>query len=452
MKARTRIVLRWVGIVLLAVLIIYTVLNILAQRELRKAYEALAQAGRPIHGRDLRDEAQRQEQTEVNAGPLYEAACLLLRAYPADASLLSILELEPAETGETDFFKQVCETSDLVRYNAENTAALDALRVLAQHPAMLEAMDLIEQALHSKRCDLYSNDKKFRWAVRNYIPKILSAMGRVQALDRDCLKAWELARASLFVADSLEKESSFYSLMARVAQASMGLDTVQWLCDVCPPTAEITRSLIPAIKASESIEPFVEAIDAERISFTEGVFESPWSSAWLRGDSPGLPERLILTAMSLNPLLDADHAAYLDIMREEAQKASQPYTPITEDPPLVERIPFYCVVSRMVTPTAAELRVRYLRSVAKARVTRVGLGVINYCQEHEALPETLEAAGAGDILDPFTEQPLLYESQERGFVISSVGPDQIDARNVSPDGDDEDVDDIIWRWEAPTNN
>jgi len=92
----------------------------------------------------------------------------------------------------------------------------------------------------------------------------------------------------------------------------------------------------------------------------------------------------------------------------------------------------------------------YFRLVADVRITEVFLALRCYHLEHGRLPESLDALAPAYLeevpLDPFAEQPFIYEPQADPPRILSVGPDQ---RRDAPDAEEGDDIAVELTFPAP---
>jgi hypothetical protein len=450
-------VLRVLGILILGIAIAYVALETWATKQLTRAYEALARDGRPFHADQI---LPAQVPIEENASLLYQAASLVLRAQPGDASLLASLpsdlrwgpQLERLKV-DGDLYYQLRGVAGALLRESTNIQLQEAQRTLARHPAVLQALDMVERGARREHCQFELGPVgllSVNYLDLQSLTKILAATSRIRALDGQEAKAWQLARLSLRVANALEEDHLLLGQLVRIGQARNALNTVQWLCDIYPPTPETADSLIGEITPFEDIHPLVRSFDGERLYCTEQMFRSPETSPELIGENPDIPARLVHAGLAFYPLWRAEHAAYLNLIREEVEMALLPYDPsvIAQSP--LERIPFYCVLAKIMAPNLISARIGCLSTVAEARITRAGLGVIKYWEKQGSVPETLEAAGVEDILDPFTNAPLVYEPLPVGFMISSLGPSQggryPEAEcygHYRPSS---------WRWQVPRQN
>ncbi len=191
-----------------------------------------------------------------------------------------------------------------------------------------------------------------------------------------------------------------------------------------------------ALKDFESMAPFVSALDGERLLLGEWAFNL--QSADVRkavfGDSGKSSIRSVIGWVLLSsPLSLYDHAAYLKMMHTYAKAATEPYS-LEEAKRLEEQVmefPWYNILTHMLVPALSATKARMLAMNADARITRAGLALLKYRQAKGAFPNDLRDLGMGNLLDPFTAKPLLYQMTPSGFTLDSVGENLVDDKGMA---------------------
>ena len=118
MKGRTAAILKWVGIVIIAIGVVYAVVLASGKRALRRAYADLKADGRPITLEEIIPPAIPEPE---NAAPLYKAAILLLRAEPSGegnlfkelTSLAAGILKDGADAEGEELFRALCQRSEV---------------------------------------------------------------------------------------------------------------------------------------------------------------------------------------------------------------------------------------------------------------------------------------------------------------------------------------------------
>ena len=83
---------------------------------------------------------------------------------------------------------------------------------------------------------------------------------------------------------------------------------------------------------------------------------------------------------------------------------------------------------------------------ANARITQAGLVVLSHKEENGAYPDDLSELEKGEWIDSFTGKPLVYKTSSSGFVVYSLGENQVDDNGTEVDPEKEDKGDLVWRY------
>jgi hypothetical protein len=94
----------------------------------------------------------------------------------------------------------------------------------------------------------------------------------------------------------------------------------------------------------------------------------------------------------------------------------------------------------------------HCRTVASVRITRAGLALLRYKQAHGTWPSTLDDLDRKDLIDPFTQQSLVYRPEGEGFVVYSVDEDRKDNGGIPEPVERRGGRDIVWRFPEPKTN
>lgn len=446
MKKRTVKVLTGTAIVLVTLGVIYAIWVALSASKLHQAYTALEKAGRPTRAEHV---IPPQVSETENAALLYESAVLLLKAQRApEGNLLEYLDRllakflhkadEPLGAG------QLAELRDLLDQDII-TRALFAIQLGAERPAC--RFDL----------DYGAGTNMLLPHLRNWrtLSEIVGTKTQFEAEAGRSQYSWDLALTQLRFTDGLRNEPLFISQVVRISQIEYACRTIRALCALTPPSQERYGVLDGLLKGLEDVTPLVRAADGERLVFGDPTFKLPVNErqealAVLTSpdDEPGIVGRLIARAISFKPLLLADHAAYLRVMRESAEMLEHAYSPdkIETLRDIATKTGKYHVLTSMLVPATARVKELHTRMVANIRLARAGLGLLRYRQAHGTWPENLGGLRLEDLDDPFSQGPLLYRPEGEAFILYSVGPDQKDNHGIPgpPDGDAEY--DLVWRF------
>jgi hypothetical protein len=299
---------------------------------------------------------------------------------------------------------------------------------------------------------------------------IIRARANMEAEAGHPAKAWDLVLTQLRFADSLRLDPASTSQYTRLTVTLWACRTIQSLCETAPPDQERGQALEALLARQDSVELLIRGVDGERLLIGEWFFGLPrdeldkilWTETGSHQNDVLPPAfvkaiyRLGFQVIAFKPRLVADHAAYLDLMRKRVDLLRGPYRNRKEFDQFLETS-HWNVLANMLAGGSYGIHV-YRRQVADLRMTRAGLALLQYKRTRGAFPETLEALGLGELLDPFTDKPLHYRPEGEGFVVHSVGEDGKD-NGGTPKPEREEAAppsrrkpmayDQVWRFPAP---
>lgn len=443
MRKRTVKILKIIAIVLFVLSLIYAVAVGVSSAKLRKAYATLEKAGRPMEPADV---IPPEVPDAENAALLYESAILLLKAQPApDGNLL-------------DYLRGL--------YNKFMTESLDPdklaeFKQLIEQDAVSQALSLIEQGTRRKSCRF---DYDYKAGFNMLLPHLAGLRDVARLLGaRSCIEAeagrpdaaWNYALTQLKFADALRNEPILISFLVRLASIRTSCETIQRICEVAPPSAEQYKTVESLLSNYEGIEPLVLALDGERLLCGEWVFnllrngsdEDLKSLSSMVGS--GFGGVLIKLYSAFKPLLIADQAAYVQTIDEDTRLAQQPYSPNdvrTIDRNVDQMRSRLNIITSMLVPALGRVKEIYWETIARMRITRAGLALLQEKKAQGTFPQTLESIKLKNFDDPFSNELLHYKLQGQGFIVYSVGPDQKD-NGGSPKEKKQKTDwDIVWSY------
>ncbi|MBP8302642.1 MAG: hypothetical protein KBE04_00785 [Phycisphaerae bacterium] len=446
-RERITSMLKWTGIVVVGLAVIYAVFLVGSTIQLRRAYADLAKEGRPMRAEEV---IPAQVPDGENAALLYQSAILRLKAEPAgEENLLERLgglsnrsldePLDPNEQGELDR--------------------------LLQSPCLEQALGILEEGSRRPQCrfDLdYDKGLGIQFGHASglhNITSILCAKADGEASRGDGARAWQTLETTLRLAEALRSEPFLLSQAVRMSHIRKALATLQRLCQESPPGPQQIAACNNLLKTLDDEGPYIAALDGERLLFGEWVFRLRRSD--LRSLSEALREEESWESWSLwlgwpcKPLLQVDHATYLRAMHTHMQTVQGPYTyaGMARVGQAIDGLPWYARATKSIIPSMV-IAVRHLESKALVRVTLVGLAALSYRQAHTVFPEDIDALGLQDLVDPFSGQSPVYRPEGEGFIVYSVGPDQKDNSATPRPKDRGDPNyregwDIVWRYPGP---
>lgn len=434
MKKRTATVLKWIGFAAIAVCFFYAALLGLANRSLRRAYAALESDGRPM----------KAEQIIPPKIPDADNAALVYKAV--------VLQLKAERAGEEDLFAELSSLAARILSDKPDAAAKKQFIEFSERPVVQDAMTRLRSSGDKKGCRYDIDYTKGAGLLLPHLTELLSlsrilcARARVEADAGNASEAWGNVITAFQLATALHDEPMLISQLIRIAQFNLACDALRAVATSYPPDQQQNDEIIQLLDAFDDMKPLVSAMDAERLLLGEWAFNLP--KLGLRKvvaleDSNARHSSGLVAFLS--PLA-FDHAAYLAVLHAYAKNAAEPYSKhdATLDQELLNDVPRYCVLTRMVVPAYSATKGRYISMIAQARVARAGLAVLKYVQNGNRYPKDLDVLQPGNRIDPFTGSNLVYHAASSGFTLYSVG------ENLTDDGGaiskTKRSGDIVWHY------
>ncbi|UCD51497.1 MAG: hypothetical protein JSW27_02475 [Phycisphaerales bacterium] len=426
MHRRSKKILMGAGVVVGLLIVIYGVALARSSTKLRAAYTALEEDGRPMVAAEL---IPPEVPEAENAAPyyLYAADVLKQQAVTRKKTLLEHLgALAFTFMGDT--------------FEPEERAELEAL--MAQEN-VISVLTALEQALQRPACR-FDCDYDNGLLTEAFPSRDLRLLARLWGV-RACLEAeagraahaWDMVQTQFRCADVLRYTPTVGGHLSRLGIISDLCHVVRKLYEIAPPSDEVCWKVEALLADHVDIEPLIYALDAERLLRGEWLFNLPHDRLYeaLRRDGmilshSGGPEafsRLAFRAIAFRPRLLADHAAYLQAMRSAVHVLQSPYA-LREGAinQAYEDLSDRSLLTQELTPNIVFVKKIHCNMVAKVRLTRAGLRLLQYEKTHGTFPESLDALGLADLADPFVDKPLHYRTDGDGFLVYSVGEDQQD--------------------------
>ncbi|UCG58751.1 MAG: hypothetical protein JSU70_04400 [Phycisphaerales bacterium] len=417
--------------------------------KLRAAQAALEADGRPINAAEMIPPEVPDEQ---NAALFYErAAAALKRQHTPRKTLLEYL-------------------SDLSRFafrdspDPERRAELERL---IKQDLVVRALADIEQGTQRPACRF---NRDYRGGLLADLPmskdarglvRILAARAGLEAEGGDPHKAWETVQTQLRLADAFRDEPTCDSQLTRVIMTNYSCRIIQELCEDALPDEDGCRKIDSILKGLDGVEPLVRAVDAERLLKGEWLFSLPRDemyealsqSPWVGDEGPEILRRLAFRFIVFRPRLLADHAAYLQRMRKGTQLLQGPYVPRgTEGYEEIWNVPGHYLLTHDLSPMLEFMTRFYCKAMTRLRLTRAGLGLLQYRRTHGAYPATLDALGLEGLNDPFTNESLRYRNEGESFLVYGVDEDCKDNGGTEKESREDKEFDILWRFPRQTED
>lgn len=462
-KTYVKVALTAAGLIVMLGLV-YTVALLRSRAQLRRAYVALEQAGRPMNASDI---IPPDASDSANAAVLYQDAVALLKAVPVEPrDIGSDVSESAAEANrlseEKDLFGYLVRLSALYLRDSIRQERYVELKELMESDTVVRALACIEQGTQRPRCR-FERDYDLASLIETRTTVALEVKGlayllatrtHLAARAGDAERAWHLAKVLVKLADALRDEPLHLSQLIRVGMIEQACDTVQRLCTKTATDVIPQDDIDEFLRTFEDITPLERALDGGRLLIAERVFAQSRPKLYktlqqLRGPGtePEFLHRLRFQALAFKPRLLVDHAAYLELVYKFTELLKGPYVP--SDSAAYKKIDRLVQNQHGITGLMVpfyHLNPIYSRMLANVRLTRSGLELLQHRCLHGDFPQTLADLKEEPLIDPFSRKPLLYRPENDGFLIYSVGPDQTDnSGRIRAPKQDKDYD-LIWRY------
>jgi hypothetical protein len=426
MHRRTKKILIGFGVFVGILIAIYGILLIRSTVKLRRAYADLETAGRPMKAAEVIPEPVPEA---LNAAMLYQRAVATLKEVPAPKKDM----LDYLGKLSYGYLRDDLDANEVAEFET-----------LIGREEVATSLSLLGQALERPECRFDRDykagelDSPFELHGLRRIAAIARAKVYRQAKNGDATQVWDVVRAQFKIADALASDPSMDTQFARTCLIRDCCYTIQELCAITPADAESYRKIQDVLRGFDGVEPWVRAVDAERLVRGEHLFSLSPDELYkaVQGDNSssgtGSNEldtffRFMFRVATFRPSLMAAHAAYLRAMLKAVELYESPYVPRKTgirkefDDAFEGRW-----LAHWVSHVNDYFKESHCDMVARLNMTRAGLGVLEYRREHGTFPKSLDDLKLDKLTDPFVEQPLHYRVEKDGFLIYSVGEDMHD--------------------------
>ncbi|MCF7972799.1 MAG: hypothetical protein K9N55_03180 [Phycisphaerae bacterium] len=440
MKDKTKKRIKRVLVVIVVLGVIYALALGIGLAKLHNVHHALKASGRPM---TLDAVIPAPVADYENAALLYSSAIALLKAEPAD------------EVSLMEHLKTLLKT---VQADEPNEAALQEIDRWLDTDLMKESFSLVKKGTQRSDCrfDLdYEDGFDIQMTHLQGLRTLMRLMARQAerlALQAQYDQAWQLTETMARFAEASREEPLLINQLVRIAQINVVLEAIETLCRTSIPSKAQAVTLDHLFISFASREPMAKALDGERLICDSTIFGSRDRTQLYRVlEMPGDSERFLLAAyMRLaRPVLLADRAYYLRVMDTVSRLYETPYASltktafdITEDPPACY------LITRMFLPAYYRVYELNTTMVARLRITKIGLDLIEHRQAQDTFPDTLKDWPQDVIEDPFTGASLIYHKEANGFLLYSLGPNKVDD-DGQVNTKDKREGDIAWHYSQP---
>jgi len=347
----------------------------------------------------------------------------------------------------------------------------DARRIVTRYR---KALPLANEAVSRPKCRFPVNWEDGLEAefphLRNLqrLARLLSANAVLNATDGRMGESVRSVELGFKVSKSLEDEPWQISQIARTAIIKIVARSLRDALQHGDITEKQARRLFDRLAQIDLSEGFVRALVGERamsISYFHCLREHPRAAsepaAHNRSDSKVASKPTERTSYLWRLVMDASELHYLETMNAYIKAARKPYREIKSIGLDAEpKLPRYALMSAILLPGYGHCAAQRDNGVAEIAGSRIFLALHVYHHRFDSYPETLDELRAKlqwEIpKDIFSGKDFVYERQDKGFLLYSIGADlKDDGGRVPPakprgamTAEERARDDIIWQLEG----
>lgn len=244
------------------------------------------------------------------------------------------------------------------------------------------------------------------------------------------------------VADSLDNEPIVIAQLVRIGCQNIAVSSMEYAMNRTIFSDEQLKDLSTSIAREEKSQGISEAVIGERC-MTEEMLIHPQLLYFTRDSTSlvslqiflafykplGLHERDVITLFDYTD----DVIKIFNLPLEQRQEASKAL-----DTKILQIQKEYVLLGKVI-PAFGRYIVLDLLNIAELRAAQAAIAVQRYRLKNDKLPDSLDALVPDYIesvpLDPFDGQEIRYKKLEKGFVIYSIGENQVDDGGKEPSKD-----------------
>ena len=284
--------------------------------------------------------------------------------------------------------------------------------------------------------------------------RFLCLRALVEVEEGNLEEAFNVLLVGLKISNHLKDEPTLVSQLVRVACDNIIIECIESIAGSKGIPIEKVKLIINELSYHTYIEPFIKAMDGERVHFGIWTFERVLRgefSVWRSCGCWDVPLDVAIYESSLNkPALKRDFIWYLTLFSNMQEKHNLLYYEIAasiQEEKIEKQIPRYCFFTKILLPAYNRARETMAKHKANIEVCKTGLVLKIYKTENGAYPETLSSLSEVPV-DPFSGKELIYKKSGDGFILYSLGPDMKDDGGVSREEvEDRENYDIVWKCE-----
>jgi hypothetical protein len=347
-------------------------------------------------------------------------------------------------------------------YNEPNNKDMLPFIGKAELPARTESMSeetkkIISQFLDSNQKCLESLHKTagleygrypadFRQGNATYLPHISEIRNYIKLLHLETILAAENDKSdtafssikSIFgTAGSMSKEPTIVSQLVRTSCESLGISCLEYSLNRTDFSDEQLVELGKLLAKIENSDGMISAVLGERIMTLDMIMHP--NPTYFNMSFPNNSRNLL----SLSPILflyktaglnESDSILLLDYMDDVIKTLKLPLHKRQAAAETINikfnEIPKKNLLFRDFAPAFGRVLIMDLGNIARLEAARTAIAVQRYRLKYNKLPDSLESLVPDYLdsvpMDPFDGKEIRYKKLDKGFVIYSIGADQID--------------------------
>lgn len=425
-----------IGILLVAVIFTWVVLDIASGIKLRRAIAAWQDAGLPM---DVQEVVPPGISADENAAVVINHVIPIRDPIKLKDRRALELEKQAIELGNEIF-------ADLSAGNRP-TNLLEELKTILSDPTLSYKLEMARQAVGYEHYNAYLDyELGFDLLVPHVGPfrnlsKVLMAEAAVAVSEGEWAEVYESVITSFRLAELIAEEPLVISVLTHRAIQKKTLEKLEILLRMQSPDDVAARRLDQILAESNDSH-------MSRATLMEGVMSIDYLYRQLENGTFA-PSRLMdthgvsyrwLDSWIFRPWHKADIASYINVIREritmllKSGDGMDSYRLMKEwEEEAPTRFPWYARSAKALTPSiVSRVYLHEVEMIARLALAQAALAASAYREDHGALPEKLMDLVPEHLpeipQDPFDKEPLRYSRTADRVVLYSIGP------NVKDDG------------------
>lgn len=450
MKRRIKRLLIIIVAIALIIFVATSILNYVSGRKLEHALNKIKQAGEPI---TLAEMAPPEIPDSENAAIPLEVAALLMKQNRTNDDL-----------NDKQFYRIVKDYCDDPLDTEKKEQAVAALSQLIEKNQ--DVLEYLNRAAALGKCRFnidYTSDNPFSILLPHLSPlrisaKLLSAEALLLAATDRPDQALAAVEKAFILANYLKDDPILIDTLVQIAIHEIATKRLEEILQLASSSPERCRELIKEVIRSRRAINITNAFMSERVLPIK-TFESirsgkiPLRKLRALVDVKG---NILWSLEKILPdfLLNYNELYCLDMMNKMVRASRMPYSKelgnaMENEVTNTSGIFF---IAKSILPSVYKVKLVETRNKARLGAAEIGLRLIIYRAEKGKLPDTLDELGVEIPLDPFTGKGFIYRQRDGGFIVYSVGENEVDDGGKLDKGRSKKFIDVGFRYRYPAEN